>query len=148
MTALHLACSHGNYEVMKLLVGAFADVNATTGVSPSYPCIYYIYSCNGHVYPCCYVLQIITFLWFVTHSIVYVYTYYNFLYIYIRSSVGVGVGVGVGECKVFLWASATSRRGKVGYVCMLRRDGMHTDRHINIQTELAMSSLVWVRPKT
>lgn len=33
MTALHLACSHGNYEVMKLLVGAFADVNATTDVS-------------------------------------------------------------------------------------------------------------------
>ena len=32
-TALHLACSHGNYEVMKLLVGAFADVNSISGVS-------------------------------------------------------------------------------------------------------------------
>ena len=33
MTALFLACSHGNYEVMKLLVGAFADVNARARVS-------------------------------------------------------------------------------------------------------------------
>jgi ankyrin repeat protein len=31
MTALYLACSHGNYEVMKLLVAEFADVNAKAG---------------------------------------------------------------------------------------------------------------------
>ena len=33
MTALFLACSHGNYEVMKLLVVAFANVNASARVS-------------------------------------------------------------------------------------------------------------------
>ena len=33
VTALYLACTHGNYEVMKLLVTAFADVNAVTNVS-------------------------------------------------------------------------------------------------------------------
>ena len=31
-TPLHLAASYGNYEVVKLLVGAFADVDAVTKV--------------------------------------------------------------------------------------------------------------------
>ena len=31
-TPLHLAASHGNYEVVKLLVGVFADVDAVTKV--------------------------------------------------------------------------------------------------------------------
>ena len=33
MTALFLACSHGNYEIMKVLVEELADVNAKATVS-------------------------------------------------------------------------------------------------------------------
>ena len=35
-TPLHLAASNGNYEVVKLLVGAFADVDAVTKVIDTY----------------------------------------------------------------------------------------------------------------
>ena len=45
-TPLHLAASNGNYEVVKLLVGEFADVDAVTKVL-LYDC-FYVHVVNTH----------------------------------------------------------------------------------------------------
>ena len=48
MTALFLACSYGNYEVMKLLVKEFADVNAKANVSKK-PSVYTTLASTDHM---------------------------------------------------------------------------------------------------